>query len=328
MNQAPPRALIVGAGAVGQVYGHPLARAGHQVEFFVKPHHLDHLTPDLTLYRLRQRTRRTPHTLRVAAYRTDWDDVATHTYDQLWLCISTTALRRLDLPALARARGDATVINMTPGLEDRALLREHLPDAHLVQGSIPFVSYQAPLGPERVPHPGIAYWTPPRSTIPLTGERAPEIARALTRGNLPARAHPHTPWLTAQGGSLLMPQIAALERAGWSFREFRRRDHLALGARASRQTLAVVARYHQRTPPPWTPLVRAWPLRTLFGLAPPFLPYDLETFFAYHFTKVGDQTRYNLSRYIQLGAEHDLPTDALQHLLDDLRALNPPPPTT
>ena len=44
--------LLVGAGAVGQVYGRHLARAGHQVTFFVKPRYAAELAAGLPLHRL------------------------------------------------------------------------------------------------------------------------------------------------------------------------------------------------------------------------------------------------------------------------------------
>lgn len=44
--------LVGGAGAVGQVYGRHLARAGHAITFFAKPAHRAALEEGMPLHRL------------------------------------------------------------------------------------------------------------------------------------------------------------------------------------------------------------------------------------------------------------------------------------
>ena len=46
------RALIVGAGAVGQVFGHHLAKAGAEVSFLVKPKYVAECERGFMLYKL------------------------------------------------------------------------------------------------------------------------------------------------------------------------------------------------------------------------------------------------------------------------------------
>ena len=48
------RVLIVGAGAVGQVYGHHLQRGGAEVTFLVKPRYETDARAGFTLWRLRR----------------------------------------------------------------------------------------------------------------------------------------------------------------------------------------------------------------------------------------------------------------------------------
>ena len=46
------KVLVVGAGAVGQVYGHALARGGARVTFLVKPKHVEEARRGFVLYEL------------------------------------------------------------------------------------------------------------------------------------------------------------------------------------------------------------------------------------------------------------------------------------
>src|SRR5262245_49596595 len=115
------RALIVGAGAVGQVYGHHLARGGAEVAFLVKPKYAGEARAGFTLYPLNARGRKRTEPVRWRDYRvlTDHDEVAREPCDQVYLTVSSTAVRGDWLPDLARKIGDATVIALQPGLDDR-----------------------------------------------------------------------------------------------------------------------------------------------------------------------------------------------------------------
>ena len=68
------------------------------------------------------------------------------------------------------------------------------------------------------------------------------------------------------------------------------------------------------TPPIKVALIEPWILAGLLRLAPAFTPFDLQTYIEYHFTKVGDQTRYLLRDYAETGGKQDQPVDALRAL--------------
>jgi 2-dehydropantoate 2-reductase len=112
-----------------------------------------------------------------------------------------------------------------------------------------------------------------------------------------------------------MPLMAALERAGWSFRTLREPGRLALAARAAREALRVMA-HHEGRPAPWPLRLVNRPLavRLALELAPRLLPLDIEAYLRLHFTKVGDQTRDFLHTYARLGRAAGLPTEALAQL--------------
>lgn len=106
------------------------------------------------------------------------------------------------------------------------------------------------------------------------------------------------------------------------------RDHgyAALGARAAREALAVVAR-DTGVAAPLTARLAARPF--VFGalsrIAPRVVPCDLETYLRVHFTKVGDQMRQGLAGYLELGRRHGQNIGALNELEQLLIAAPPPP---
>jgi 2-dehydropantoate 2-reductase len=57
-------------------------------------------------------------------------------------------------------------------------------------------------------------------------------------------------------------------------------------------------------------------------LAPVLMPFDLETYLAYHFTKVGDQTRQHLQTLIEVGRARKLPVEAIVALRATLDSLD------
>ncbi|HBP20242.1 MAG TPA: hypothetical protein DEA08_20940 [Planctomycetes bacterium] len=62
-------------------------------------------------------------------------------------------------------------------------------------------------------------------------------------------------------------------------------------------------------------------LRLVISAAPSLLPLPFEDYMRYHFTKVGDQTRFMMGRYIERGRALDLPVRALESLLAKLPEL-------
>lgn len=308
------KVLLVGAGAVGLVYGHHLQKGGAEVSFFVRGKYLDGVARGFRMDRLGIRRKGAVHFQPTAGLATP-EQVAAHTWDQVWLCISATGLRGAWLAPFLATIGDATLVALQPGLDDRALLAQEVPDEQIVQGMISMVSYQAPL-PGEQRQEGIAHWFPPLGPSPFTGpaERTRAVVRALRAGGCPARVHPDAPLQTARGAAILMPHLVALEAAGWKLGALRRRGRLDLAAAGSREALAVVAACTGSGPARASSFVRPGLMRPLLAVAPWVVPFPLQTYLEYHFTKVGDQTRFMIDTYIGEGEKRGLPTGNLQAL--------------
>jgi hypothetical protein len=311
------RALVVGAGAIGQVYGHHLALGGAQVGFLVKPARAAEIRAGLVLYPLNRPRARRKQPIRSTGFEVltapagEWDAVV--------LAVSSPALAEGTwLAALAGALPAATVVLLQPGPDDRLIVQRHFPQTQVVQGIITLLSYPAPMpGEAGFPEPGIAYWLPPLSPTPLDGppERVAPLVAALEGGGLPARAAHDLAALVPFGTALLIPVVAALEAEQWSLPALRRSPRLSLAVQAAREASTALARRDGRPAPlPLRLLTSRAALIPLLGLAPLLPPFDVQTYLRVHFTKVRAQTRDCLHSYVALADAARLPAEALRKL--------------
>lgn len=316
-TRPPLRVLIVGAGAVGQVYGHYLQRGGAHVAFFVRPKHRAEASDELRLYLMRGKRGRELHTWRADEVLCDPERAAARGFDQIWLCISTAALERSleakdELATLLEKTAGTTVVSMGPGLHLKKLLAPYVPERRRVDGGITMVSYQAPLVEGEVDAPGIAAYLPGPS--PFSGAEAQRVVDALRRGGAPAKVHPGTGALMAYGSATLMPTMAALEGAGWELAGMRKGPWAKLAADASAEARAIVGAQVDASPPFGVGFVTASTLKLASWMAPKIAPFEVEIYLQYHFTKVRDQTERLLARYVEEGEALGLPHRALSEL--------------
>jgi 2-dehydropantoate 2-reductase len=312
--------LIVGAGAVGQVYGRHLALGGAHVHYFVREKYAEECRRGFAFYPLNRRNPRA-EAIRMAVAPGDIltriDEVKAIAWDQVYLCVSSPALRGPWLGELVAAIGDATVVALQPGSEDRAVILQSVREDRLVSGMITVISYHAPLPGEAVPEPGMAYWFPPLQPAPFSGpaERTRAVVDALRRGRQPAVVKRDVPAMVRYPSALLMVLLTALEAARWSFRELTSSSYLARFRPALLEAYAIIdAANGTRAPRLLAMFARPFWIRRLVWLAPRIMPMDVETYLRVHFTKVNDQTRMFMRGYIDEGTRRKLPTDNLRSL--------------
>ena len=83
------RALIVGAGAVGQVYGYHLQQAGWEVGFLVRPKYAEAARSGFTLYPLNKPHRGRPVRFEGLEVYDSAEAAAEQSWDQVWLAVSS-----------------------------------------------------------------------------------------------------------------------------------------------------------------------------------------------------------------------------------------------
>lgn len=314
--------LVVGAGAVGQVFAWHLQRGGAEIAFLVKERYAEAARAGFTLYDLGRG--RAPIAFGGFRVLTGMDEVAAERWDLVLLAVASPALRQGDWVAeLARASGDATIAGLQPGLGDHALVQARAGAHRVVWGVIELVAYQAPLEGEVLPHPGVAFWIPWVLVFPYSGPdaRVRAVVDAHRAGGLRARQVADTVGFTAVGSPALLLHMAALEAAGWRLSALSTdAELLATTAAAVRQAAALAAAEHGLSVPLWVRLLRPWHARLLAWAAPRVMPVDPDTYLRFHFTKVGSQTREQMARWLQIAQVRKRPADAivaLRDLLDD-----------
>jgi hypothetical protein len=290
--------LVVGAGAVGQVFALHLQRAGAKISFFVRPKHA--LPSRLPLFpQVKGRA-----ALEGFARLTRPEEVAARRFDQVWLAVPSDSLGGAWVAELLAAIGDATVVVLAPEGDGGA------PRERLVLGAIPFLAWQHPL-PGEQGEPGLAFWIPPLARVPLSGPRArvDGVFALLKAGGLRPQRVADAAKTAAPVTALLMAMVAGLEAAGWTVRGFRGR-WARVSAGGAREALRLAD-----ASPVWKLGGQGWLLATILWLGARVLPFDLEGYLRYHFTKVGAQTRVLLRGWLTHGAERKLPTSNLEQLL-------------
>jgi len=319
------KVLLIGAGAVGQIYGYHLQKGGADVTFFVREKYVEKTRLGFDLYNLNRRGGRdAPVRFENFEVLSDMAEVASREWQMVFLCLSATALRSGTwLEELGAGLGDATLVNLTPGIEDYQLIAKHVPEAQIVSGLIGLSSYPGPLPGGDLPKPGMAYWVPPFTKMAFSGpsKRAREAADTLDRGGLPSKIVPDTRTLMAFSGPVLQFAVVALELSSWSFRELRsKRDLMRLNHRATREAFVIASKQIGEKVPFGLRLIRPWILRLATHLARILPPFDMALFLKLHFSKVGDQTELGMKTLIRLAESQGSPATNIQALLAALVA--------
>jgi 2-dehydropantoate 2-reductase len=116
----------------------------------------------------------------------------------------------------------------------------------------------------------------------------------------------------------MMPHIAGLELESWSLANFGCSKTLSTSVTASRQAIRIASIHYGQQQPLIARIVQPWAMRAVLWFARKYSPLDLETYLAYHFTKVGDQTRVLIAEYIRHGTAADVAVGALLSLYERL----------
>ena len=311
------RILMLGAGSVGQIYGHFLQRGGAEVHVYVRSKYVAEAEAG---YPLVKAGARPTTTFKPDGVVTDAEGVAAGKWDQLWLCVSSAGLQGSWLAPLVAAAPGATLVSLLAGLRDREALAALVPPERLVLGVITFSAWHSPLSADDPTPPGMAFWFPPLSPSTFQGgaDRVDPIVQTLQAGGCPATRGDATS-TTVRGSAFLMGVVAGMEVGGWSFAGLRDRARLALTAGAAREALAIGSASAGIKGGPMGQLMRPSVISLLTRLAPMVTPFDIERFLVVHFTKVGEQTLMAFDAWIDEGRARNLSVAKLEAMRAELK---------
>lgn len=314
-------ALVIGAGAIGQVFGHYLQNGGSRVTFFARRERAQRIKNGLVLYHLNRRnSRRRPIHFESFEVFSEYLGIEDQEWDQVYFCIPSDALSENLLEQVSRRSGEATIIKLQPGLGDRRIYMRHFEESRLVSGMISFMSYAAPLPKEKVVRPGIAYWLPPLLSTPFSGSknRVKAVVKALNDGGLRARVHGDVESLLGFALAVQAPLTAGLECSYWSIKEYRASPMLKVVCRSIKEATAIASKTLQSDPPKIMKVLNCSFIRLGLSFVPRRYPFNMEQYLGAHYKKLHDQSCKHLDDYIEQGAKMGLPYDSLLELRESL----------
>jgi 2-dehydropantoate 2-reductase len=317
------RVAIVGAGALGQAFGWYLHCAGAELTYVVKETYRESTEAGFTLHELRMLGGPRRHEFDDFEVCVDYDALADEDWDQVWLCVSSPAIRGDWLPELLEAVGETTLASIQPGIDDRDHLEAHYPAERIASGRVSMIAYPTALPGEELPEGDLAFFMPPGERIWWGGSQtaAREVADLLEAGGCPAGVRDDLRSYALFSSALLETLVAGLELADWSLSDFRRGSELDLAMTAADEAIDVVAAKFQASPPMGLRLgTSSLSMRLGLPVASALIPFDFEAYLEAHFTKVSDQTRDELRAFIDNGRAHDIEVEALSALLERLEA--------
>ncbi|WP_437721932.1 ketopantoate reductase family protein [Sorangium sp. So ce861] len=317
------RISIVGAGALGQVYGVRLAAQGDDVTFVVRPERVDDARP-FVIEQVNSADRRdTLERPRLAAdIPADAEVVlVTVRFDQLAPGPGGAAPRAAEGRTVADliVRGPSVpVVVLTPLLPPQ---RARLEEAALrrITPAMPSVSgYLDERGVVRYWIVGFA------STLiddeggaPAEQPRLEELARRLTSADLPARLDPDVGAQNAATTTAFFPLIAAIDAGGGTSALLDNEGVLGTALEATRECMALADRVGAVAP--WTKLltraIGPFTLKPGFALARVAAPEALRFLDAHFGPKLHAQHLAMGAAVLEMGREHGVSLPALERLM-------------
>ncbi|NCG19005.1 MAG: hypothetical protein GWP91_08340 [Rhodobacterales bacterium] len=316
------RVLIVGAGAIGQVFGVHFQRGGAEVSFLVRPKYAEAARAGFTLYRLNG-SPDVPESFQGFGVESDQDEAMKKDWDLVVLALSSVAIRSGDwLHRLGASLGDAKLLSLVPETNGTDFLTGHMPPGRVAWGMLSVISYQAPLPHQTLPNPGIAFWFPPLSSLAFSGPEdvVSSFLPVLRNGGMPVKRVDSVEHEVALAGPILDKIIQSLECAGWSFETLRKDPELlTLAVQAMGESWDLANKVHGVRPPLPMRMLRPFMLRGVLWATPWFLSFDLERFFDFHYHKVGEQTLMHMGEQIESCEQNRVANPAMRALAQRIR---------
>jgi Ketopantoate reductase PanE/ApbA len=312
--------LLVGAGAVGQVYGKYLADAGNNVSFIIKEKYAEEMKKGVILYNINHdKQRKNPQHFSRYQIITSWSTAAEQAWDIVILCISSTALHNgLNFKDLQFALKEATLVVLQPGPEDIDLVRQHIAAEQIVQGMITLISYHTPMPKEVTQEPGMAYWFPPFVPMPFVGsvDRRSDVIQTFVSAKIAAKSTKELNQISLlYVTAFFMLFLTALEACQWKFSVLGKDTAMIKQMlQANQEAFDAISVKHHAAAPCWFRALSPWMVKSFLEVAHRVTPFDLEQVFQVHFTKVKPQTKLLLKTYIAYADEARLSAQQLKAL--------------
>lgn len=323
------KVLMVGCGAVGQVFGLHLQKAGVELGLYDRPATVDKLREalehgGLSLFQIRQSGGRRPIPYRLENYLVvrNVEESQRFKPDQIWFTTPSPVYYSEWFRDFLQEVPSERVVCFAPEGGRPEFFPESEGKDRLVFGGITFMAWQGDLGGGGGRPEGVNFWLPPMVSIPLTGtEKACGEVKELLK-----KAGFRTTVKKQESGNTLAPVtavmtafMAGLELSGWSLKAYRKGLWLKRAAYGSRE-----AALSQLTGAGIFTRMLLGILCSPAGLSlttyflPLLTPFEIEKYLKFHYLKTRDQTLTLLDVFVKDGKRRGLPVENIQILRQGL----------
>jgi hypothetical protein len=321
------KVLIVGCGAVGQVYGLRLQKAGVTLGYLDRPATVDQLKQALAqggipLFQISHSHRRDPkpHWLKNFQLFTDPVEARLFQPDQIWFTTPSQVYYSEWFREFLQTVPSERVVCFIPEGPRPEFLPENGRD-RLVCGGTTFMAWQGSLEVGGGGTEGVHFWLPPLG-IPLVGTKIAcrEVEQVLRKAGFQVTIGAPDSHAQAAATAGMTAFMAGLELSGWSLRAYRKSPWLKRAARAGGE--GVLGQL-----PAASALTRALlgvpVLSAAFFLValclPLLVPFEIEKYLKFHYTKTREQTLILLDLFVKDGIKSGLPVGTIQLLVQGLQ---------
>lgn len=292
------KVLVVGAGAVGQVYGYYFYLGGCEVSFLVREKYHQEVAQGMTFFPLNKGKNPDPVFFKKYSVISNLPELAKTNWDLIVITLPSDALYTPWLGEFAsKVNKTATIISLQPGTYDREEICKYFSSDKVISGMISLIAFSTPLGTEGPRIKGMAYWFPPVMKAFFDGEKVQlaKIVSTLQKGGFPAtkKSFLKNPAEMIFASTFLTLFIRVLELNDWKLSAFYRSEVSSSLKGSTQEAFKVIANKFS-VKVPWVPsLLSAFLISSLIKFSLWLMPFDLEIYFKIHFTKVGVQMKRN-----------------------------------
>jgi hypothetical protein len=322
--------LMVGCGAVGQVLGLLLQKAGVELGFYARPGSAQRLKTaqehgGLPLFQTSHFHRHNPIVHRLENYQVVTDVAGSQRFqpDQIWFTTPSQVYYSEWFRGFLQEVASERVVCFAPEGGRTEFIPESGRKDRLVFGGITFIAWQGELEGGEGRAEGVNFWLPPFLEIPLMGaENAPrEVAELLKKAGfrVGVKKQGFQKSLAAMT-ALISALVAGLELCGWTFGAFRRSAWLKRTSAGSKEAvLSQLSGSGIFTRALLGILLSSPGLFLVTCFLPLLFPFDLEKYLKFHYLKTRDQTLTLLDVFAMDGKRRGLAVENIRILHEGLR---------
>jgi hypothetical protein len=322
------KVLIVGCGAVGQVFGLFLQKVGVELGLFDQPATNKRLEKSLEngglpLFQVSQSHKKKPIAHRLEHYRVLRDETECQRFqpDLIWFTLPSPVYYSDWFRNFLQEVPSERVVCFAPEGGRREFLPEGIDRDRLVFGGVTFMAWQGDLEGGGGKPGAVNFWRPTMPGIMLAGTKKAgrEVKLLLRKAGFRASLGKADSRMQACVTGVITAFVAGLELAGWSLSTFRKSQWPVLAAGAAREAVSgqiYKTGFFQRV---WMAfLLSPATLRLASLILPTLVPFNLEKYLKFHYLKTRDQSLKLLDIFAGDSERWGLPVENIHILKQQL----------